>query len=87
MTSRVARIESMGQMAECRNSECCRGFRKKRRWQSYCSKKCKDRHAFLRLLAKRRMESIVSCPQCGKEYAVRVIPVDSKGVVVLENTS
>ena len=76
MTSSVARIETMGL---CRNPECRREFMKKRLNQLHCSKKCRNRHSFLRLLAKRRAEGVVPCPHCGKDVWIALTPAAGAG--------
>ncbi len=67
MGNRTARIETMGL---CRNPECRTEFKKKRLNQTHCSRRCRNRHSFLRLLAKRRAEGVVPCPHCGKDTGI-----------------
>ncbi len=76
MASTPARIESMGL---CGNPECRREFTKKRSSQTHCSKRCRNRHSFLRLLAKRRAEGVIPCPHCGKDVWVGLTPAARPG--------
>ncbi len=71
MGNSAARIESKGL---CGNPECGTEFKKKRSTQTHCSKRCRNRHSFLRLLAKRRAEGVIPCPHCGKDVWVALTP-------------
>lgn len=74
MGNSAARMESKGL---CGNPECRTEFKKKRSTQTHCTKRCRNRHSFLRLLAKRRSEAAVTCPDCGSEFWVGVTPKKS----------
>ena len=76
MANTVARIESRGL---CGNPECRGNFTKKRSNQLHCSKKCRNRHSFLRLLAKRRAEGVVPCPHCGKDVWIALTSAAGPG--------
>ncbi len=73
------RIEKPERTVRCKNPECGREFTTKKYGrkvgnQEHCSRKCRQQHYFLRKVAKKRTEAVTCCPNCGMEYAVRIVP-------------
>ncbi len=83
MANRRAGKKAKGQTARCKNPECGNEFEKKTSWQEYCSKKCRNHLWFLRMLGKKRSESVIRCPHCNEEFSVRVVPVRTKAKAAL----